>query len=483
VGGGRVALALSLALLAPLGAWPATARAKKPTPAARPTPWAGVVDAVEPEARAAAAWLAPAAAGGAPVDVAVSVRVEGGGRAARAARRLEAALVARLGGLPGLGRVVALPRGDGTAAAQARFGAWLVVRVRADGDGVRADVIAVRLRADVWRKVVRGGLAELRRRGTVKLADAAARPLLGLPGAAQELGRAKKLELDLGAPVLALAAADTDGDGVDELYALTPDEVVALERPGPKKTLAVRQRVALPGDAPVPRPREPVGTLVALDADGDGRAELHARTSAHAAGLRLVASGPGGALAPGGAPPAAWTLCAGARGDGGVTLALAELARGVAFFAGASFTVDPADGVGAPAAPSSLVAAACGDAPGPRDAPWFALVDAEGAITLLGGAPTGKTTGAGAALALADVDGDQRPELVTTAYRAPGDGDVLVVWRVGDGGALTELGRGESLAGGIAAVTAGDLDGDGVAEPVAAARLPGSTRTDLWVWP
>jgi hypothetical protein len=437
------------------------------------------------------------------LELAVSVRVDGGGaQARRAAQRLERGLAARLGGRGGLGRTSPLLQGDGVAAAQAGFDAWLVIRIHGDGARVVADVTAVHLGRDVWAIVRSGDLGQLRRRERVNLADAAQLTALGWPVAPHELGRPKRFELDLGVPLLALAGADLDGDGSAELVALTGDDVVVLERK--RGQLSVRARTALTAPPPVPRPREPIGVLVTLDRDGDGRDELVAQTSSHAGGItfswngrELVASGaPTDAAAP-------WVLCA---VDGGAETFLwgAPLGRGVARFQGdklgrgpgpapgpAAVGPGPATaGSGAMTVPTQLVALVCAESPTAGGAPWFALAGEDGAVVLSGGAPVlapaaarAEPLASGAALALVDVDGDRRPELLTSAFRAAGDGDVPIIWRLADDGTRSELGRGEATSGGLVAITAADVDGDGLAEPIAAARLPGSSRNDVWIWP
>ncbi len=66
--------------------------------------------------------------------------------------------------------------------------------------------------------------------------------------------------LDLGAPLAALAAADLDGDGKAELYAVTSREVIAIAiRAGKAAELG---RVAFAGPPAAPQPRDAVGTAV-----------------------------------------------------------------------------------------------------------------------------------------------------------------------------------------------------------------------------
>src|SRR5206468_7233117 len=74
--------------------------------------------------------------------------------------------------------------------------------------------------------------------------------------------------LDLGAPVVAVAAADLDGDGKAEVYLVTAREVIAVGFAGRLHKLG---HVAFGGDPAVPAPRDVVGTAVV-----DGRAVIAA---------------------------------------------------------------------------------------------------------------------------------------------------------------------------------------------------------------
>src|SRR5439155_2110082 len=67
--------------------------------------------------------------------------------------------------------------------------------------------------------------------------------------------------LDLGAPLVALAAADLDGDGKAELYAVTAHDVVAIGAAGRVRELG---RVAFAGEPAVPQPRDTVGAAVVV---------------------------------------------------------------------------------------------------------------------------------------------------------------------------------------------------------------------------
>jgi hypothetical protein len=83
----------------------------------------------------------------------------------------------------------------------------------------------------------------------------------------------------------------------------------------------------------------------------------------------------------------------------------------------------------------------------------------------------------GAQLALAALD---RGELVVTSEPvAPGEADAVVVRSLAPG--LPVVYRADRLPGGVRALAAGDVDGDGRAEIVAAVRDRAAHRTEIWI--
>lgn len=90
--------------------------------------------------------------------------------------------------------------------------------------------------------------------------------------------------------------------------------------------------------------------------------------------------------------------------------------------------------------------------------------------------------GHGAALGLADVDGDGQSELLASSDRLAGEGDELHLFRVRADGGLRALWRSEPLDGSVLVAGAGDLDVDGAPELLAIEepRDP-NERATLWV--
>jgi hypothetical protein len=258
---------------------------------------------------------------------------------------------------------------------------------------------------------------------------------------------------ELGAPILALAAADLDGDNKPELYAVTTREVIAFAVTDHRvKELA---RVPFAGDAAVPAPRDPVGAAVV-----EGRT-LVASSSAFVHGLRVTWRG---------------KQLVGDAGDTGIELCAGEhvpLAPGRDYFGD-----DKAGYYGV----------RCQDVADPQGK----LLRVRGTLGLTGkldlsvarcdGDACQRTSDvtiakAGTAFEVADLDRDGRPEVVFASANAPGEPDDVRVVTLGEDERKTKLKKAFS-AGGVAALAVGDFEG--APTIIAAVRLVGSTRVDLW---
>jgi len=253
--------------------------------------------------------------------------------------------------------------------------------------------------------------------------------------------------LTLGAPLVALAAADLDGDGKAELYAVTTREVIAIAA-APGGRLHELARVPFAGDPAVPQPREPIGAAVV------DRGVLVASSSSWAHGLRV--SWQKGTLHadPGDAD---FLLCATEH---------AQLAPGRNYFgegAGAYFGVQCADLTDAHGTPLHV----------------RAQLSTAGKLDLEAGGARYAYSGVGVAFAVGDIDRDGTPEVLFAGAGAPGDSDFVEVVALGDDEKKPKL-RKKFVAGGVAAIAVGDLDGDRAPDAIAAVRLVGGTVVDFW---
>jgi hypothetical protein len=279
--------------------------------------------------------------------------------------------------------------------------------------------------------------------------------------------------LDVGGALGALLGADLDGNKAPELYAVTDQAVIAYSLADGK----VRELSRLPfrGDPAPIRPRDPVAT-VAVDV---GAGELLAGSSSFAHSVR--ARWQAGALVAL-EEPAGLPLCAHQR---------AELAPGRNYFVDAPGEQgrdskerkirghDGKDGSFGMRCRSELTL---------RDgqaATAVARLSVQGALQISvqpqceAGCPAHRyeLTGVGVAFDLGDVDRDGDLDVAYAGAGAPGDPDAVRVVTAAD--PRRTLFR-RAFTGGVAAVALVDLDGDGAAEVIAAVRLPGSPRVDLW---
>lgn len=265
--------------------------------------------------------------------------------------------------------------------------------------------------------------------------------------------------IDVGAPVLTMVAGDLDGDRKAELYAVTETEVVAFDVGA--KTVTERARAPLPADPPARRPRDPVATALIVAGTPP---ELDVMASTRALGARYVLSGK----------------------------ALHQVGTLDAF----------------PGCPGRSLALVPGrNHFGTRDAPIYAvrcrddLVDATGgrlsvvaelgaggalAITVTpmqGGATPAasiEVPDIGYAFDVADLDHDGAVELIASGGGAAGDDDVIKVLGITGTAWTRRPKQRKGYHGGVVAIAAADVDGDGADEVIGAVRFKNTDKVELW---
>ncbi|HEY5928276.1 MAG TPA: hypothetical protein VIV11_41595 [Kofleriaceae bacterium] len=270
---------------------------------------------------------------------------------------------------------------------------------------------------------------------------------------------AKLGSLDLGAPLVTLTGADLDGDGKGELYAVTTRDVIAIGVRG--KKLEELGRVAFAGEPALPMPRDVVGSAT-VDAGA-----LVASVSSFAKSLRVIWKG---------------KALAASSGDAGFMLCPGEVAQ---LAPGRNYFGDATTGHYGARCRSGLVEP---DGRAIRVRAQLTLANRleisveRCAATNLGCQPAAKHEypAAGVAFDVADVDRDGKPELIYTGAAAPGDPDLIKIVSIGDDEKKHAKLRKSFTAGGVAGIAVSDLDGNGVPEVVAAVRIVGATRVDLW---
>ena len=271
--------------------------------------------------------------------------------------------------------------------------------------------------------------------------------------------------IDVGAPLVAFAAADLDGDAKSELYAVTSREVVAISLLKGKPVEI--GRVAFAGERAVPAPRDVVGTAVVeagspapmAASQGPMAASqgnlLVARSSAWTNELRVTLVKGKLVAQPGGT---GFLACPGER---------MQLVPGRNYFTGDIHGVRCSQGLtdrtGVPlelraqlALGGKLVVEVKKCAPGGPCQP----------------AGTFEYGHSGTAFELGDVDHDGTPEVIISGFVAPGDPDGVKVHALG-GDEKRPMFR-KSFNGGVVGIAVAQ------STVVVAVRLAGSTRVDLW---
>jgi len=305
-----------------------------------------------------------------------------------------------------------------------------------------------------WLEQIRDGV-----HATIDAAIIAKPPKL-VPPKPVKLGTklAKLGTVDIGGSLSALAAADLDGNGTAELYAVTPTEVVALALDGKPRIVG---RAAFSGDR-APSPRDVVASIAVEPG------AVSAAVTGWQKGLRVSWQGTtfvGTVALDAGFPQCAGTVATLVSGRNYYTDTATPGHYGIRCSTGM------VDRDGYPLRTTAKLS---------LQNKLDIEVERCAAIGL-GCKATSRVehTFVGTAFEIADLDRDGKPELVSAGAVAPNEPDVLRILTLGADEKKPALKKGVS-GGGIAGIVYADIDGNGSAELVVAVRVIGTPKVDLW---
>ena len=250
-------------------------------------------------------------------------------------------------------------------------------------------------------------------------------------------------------PLAALAAGDLDGDGRDEVAALTAHEVVVFGVDG--RILARRE---LEGTAATATTREPFGAVAVLA----GPPRLAVWSTRYARGEVLVLDRAKGTLRPSGTLEAAPL---GTSERGAFVPGQTVFAPEVKLADGRALTVPAPFGAASFAAPRML----------------FVHADGTAALYARPASAPARLSGLGVGSALGDLDGDGTPELLTTSPQLQPSPEVLRVLSLATDAPMAHepLWQGALPAGRALNVVTADLDGDKRREVLVGSWKPDGT--------
>ncbi|MCC6876110.1 MAG: hypothetical protein IT378_17510 [Sandaracinaceae bacterium] len=268
---------------------------------------------------------------------------------------------------------------------------------------------------------------------------------------------------------VAMAAADVDMDGRTELVMVRAADVTVLRVSPARGALRIEHvaRLDFPSGTPT-APSRRRRVVASARGDGDG---VVLRTSEHARTFRLGWQEDHPELAP------AQSSCAQdlfPMGD-----ACARLVEGRDFFE--PRVLERGVEHETPGSFYTRVARPIRTAEG-GTVLYEAIVTPHGRLAARAGDRPIGAAGYGASLALADLDDDGSPELLTSSARNVGAGDQLALLRILPRGALHVVWRSPELEGSVLVTCAADVDDDGVEEMLAIEEPAGTgARARLWV--